>query len=596
MRRIFTFIALIGILFSEASCEKPERREYALYRGTCDVFCLCDRLNQNIQFYRSLANAYTDRETAGFLSMEYGRGGSLYYVISFDSIEPIKYSVFSDAEYLRVPQLSFFKSEGKYYWEINGKEAKDEEGNNVALDDKVLRPMFRVVDGRWRMTWNGKNWQEIPLYERLGNVPHVSFSSKEDFLVCDVNDSLQLIVPTTELSNTLKKGVPNRGFYKDIFMDAGVYLTTRNTLAAASYIGYSLESVSCTKVKDTSWQNSVIAGNKEDENGRLLYPDGAPRYRILFVCGGDSKSHGKSLRLDCREKMKSFVRNGGSYVGTCAGAFFVTNGYDSVPDYKYYLGLWPGRMSHTGLLQTRTGMFVDAGSPLLNYYKFGGDNYVKDIRHNKGGYPSSWPEGTELLARYDYPPSETMHCQPSAWAYKKNNIRGRIIMEGSHPEEVATGERRDFTAAMIRYAADGVGETVMKGLLRNGETRVMDRATGDNEPEFTKIGDMQYHHFAVYIPRNAKNIQFTVESDWDCDLQLSLHSGTYAYNDVAEYIARRNGANQSLQFDRLAEGLWYVAVQCLTSVTSVDVSLGQEYSGRVDVLNGIPYTLRVSWE
>lgn len=48
-----------------------------------------------------------------------------------------------------------------------------------------------------------------------------------------------------------------------------------------------------------------------------------------------------------------------------------------------------------------------------------------------------------------------------------------IIMEGSHPEEVKTGERRDFTAAMLLYAVDGVGQTTVKGLLNNGESWVI---------------------------------------------------------------------------------------------------------------------------
>ncbi len=398
------------------------------------------------------------------------------------------------------------------------------------------------------------------------------------------------------MNNTIKRGVPIQGFYKDIFMDAGVYLTSFNSLAAASYIGYSLESVTCINIADTSWQNAVIGGNGEDENGRILYPDGSPRYKILFVCGGSSKSHGKTLRRNSREMMRTFVHNGGAYVGVCAGAFLAANGYDTVNSYPYYLHLWPGTVNHTGLVQTHTGMFIESRSPLLKYYSFGGDNYVKDIRHNKGGMPSSLPQGTEILARYDYPSMATMHGQPSAWAYKKDKHQGRIIMEGSHPEEVSTGERRDFTAALLRYAADGVGETSIKGLLRNGEARAMDKTTRDNLPEYTKIGDLQYHHFAVYIPRNAKNIRFSVSSDFDCTLQLSLHRSTYAYRDIAEHVAQSEGANQKLFFESMTEGLWYVAVQCLTTVNTTKKPLGQEYYGRVEVLNGVPYTLLVSWE
>lgn len=144
-----------------------------------------------------------------------------------------------------------------------------------------------------------------------------------------------------ELDVVVKEDMPLQGFYKDIFMDAGVYLSTRNTLAAANYLGYSLESVSCTDIADTLWQNSVIAGDENDLNERLPYPDGQPRYRMLFVCGGNSQKHGQSLSQACLENMRDFVIHGGSYVDTCAGAFFASCGFDTKKDYPYYLHLWP---------------------------------------------------------------------------------------------------------------------------------------------------------------------------------------------------------------------------------------------------------------
>lgn len=391
------------------------------------------------------------------------------------------------------------------------------------------------------------------------------------------------------------RDVPIQGFFKDVFMDAGVSLTTRNTLAAASYLGYSLESVSSVEWADALWQNQIIGGDEIDTNGRLLYPDGQPRYRVLFVCGGNSRSHGQSLSPSSLNRMREFVYHGGSYVGVCAGAFFATYGYDSNIDYPYYLHLWPGTMNHTGLEGTRTGFVLDGDSPLLNYYDFGGDNYVADIRHNKGGYPASIPKGTEILAKYDYPDNDIVNGKPSAWAYKKNELSGRVIMEGSHPEEVPGGERRDFTSAMLHYAADGVGMTTVKGLLKNGEPWVMDKTTDDGDPTHTMIGDMQYHHFAVIIPIGAEEISITLTSSSECDLQLSVCSDTYAYADKADYVTHSSSASQMLSFPFLSDGLWYIAVQNLTTVKSEDIALGQKYSGRTDVLNGVPYSIIVSW-
>ena len=248
-------------------------------------------------------------------------------------------------------------------------------------------------------------------------------------------------------------------------------------------------------------------------------------------------------------------------------------------------------MNHTGLVGTKTGMFVEDDSPLLRYYDFGGDNYIADVRHNGGGYPACIPIDTEVLARYDYPDKEEVHRQPSAWAYKPSSQSGRIIMEGSHPEEVKTGERRD----LLLYAVDGVGQTTVKGLLNNGESWVMDKKTEDGDPSHTMIGDMQYHHFVVNVPSDVKDITISLTSSADCDLQLLACSDTYAYADIAEYKSESTGANQQIVIPYPQAGLWYIAVRCLTTVTSTDVPLGQEYTGRTDVLNGVPYNITASW-
>ena len=394
------------------------------------------------------------------------------------------------------------------------------------------------------------------------------------------------------IDSLVKWESPNEVFYKDIFLDAGIGLTPRTSLYAADSLGLSLEGISFSRSdsrpEEYERQAAVLAGTPEDLNGRLLYPDGQPRYRVLFVCGGSSRTHAASLDSASRAHIRAFVQAGGSYVGTCAGAFLAASGYDSHPDYPDYLALWPGTVRHTGLSGVYTGMYIEADSPLLAYADFGGDGYIEGIRHNKGGYPQSYPEGTEILARYDYPGKAAVHRQPSAWAYKADDRSGRLVLEGSHPEEVRKGERRAFTEAMIRYAADGVGTVALKGVLENGVPRAMDGAG--------RLGDLQCHHFAVYVPAGAKNVCFSVESSADCDLCLRLCRDAYAFPSAAAQASGRKGARQQLGFATLDAGVWYVSVQCLTTVTVVPTDYGQDYAGRTDVLNGVPYTITVSWQ
>jgi hypothetical protein len=184
---------------------------------------------------------------------------------------------------------------------------------------------------------------------------------------------------------------------------------------------------------------------------------------------------------------------------------------------------------------------------------------------------------------------------PAIWAYKKNQATGRIVQTGSHPEEVSSGERRDLTAAMVRYALDGRAPVSLKGYLRNGDVRIMDKMTSDNDPALTRIGDLQTHHFAAYIPSDARNISVDVSSSSNSNLALMMSQDSFAFSDTAEYLASEPGAKQRLVFPTIREGLWYIAVQCLTTVSVEDTEYGQSYIGNLSVLNGVPYTISINW-
>ena len=117
-------------------------------------------------------------------------------------------------------------------------------------------------------------------------------------------------------------------YYKDLFMDGGINITSRVDLPSARYLGLSWERyysaphkpMSIT-LKDTLEQTALMVRSEIDQNGCLLYPDGAPRFRVIYVNGGKAGKHGKSLTEEGRQHIRDFVKNGGSYVGTCAGAF-----------------------------------------------------------------------------------------------------------------------------------------------------------------------------------------------------------------------------------------------------------------------------------
>ena len=518
------------------------------------------------------------------------------YVLHFDGAEaPVRLCRNNHLKDVRWPRLSVKPFGADYYWAMGDDYLLDAKRQKVLVKDIAKTPVFRYTGGKWSMTLQDRS------EDLTDNKLSESFVTviTDDYGLAQVSfpSSYQITIPTSLFKQPF---VPLKSFYKDIFLDAGIGLTSRKFLYAANYLGLTTECVSLPRLgateADSIIQAEIIAGHVGDTNGRLLYPDGQPRYRLLFVDGGSSTTHGKSLSETARRNMQQFVSNGGSYVGTCAGAFFASNGYDDSTNYPFYLNLFPAVMNHTGLAGTATGMFIENDSPLLEYYDFGGDGYVSDIRHNKGGYPTSLPSGTEVLARYDYSQNTDLHLQPSAWAYKKDLHTGRVVLEGSHPEEVADGERRDLTAAMILYALDGVGTTPIKGFLQNGKTRVMECLSEDENPNHACIGDKQCHHFAVNLPQNAENVTISLDcKDKGC-FSVFVNPGTFAYPTDALYGKSLDNTNPTIELTELPSGVWYVCVQYNDVVGVSDTSYGQTYNDPIGILNGMPYQLTVSWK
>ena len=587
----------IVLLFSACLNSPLEPEEDSSPVGT--VF----KLNKNVKGLSDLANACMNADSVAIFDISYNEDQSVLYWLSMKKGGDIELYSEIVSDVILVPELSMVQTDGVFYWTVNGVALLDSDGSRVAVMDLTKPVSFYLHDELILCRVENSIVGEYPV-TKSGD-----YLKKDVTIEYDINDKAfnlclssgyTTTIPTVSVFHIIDESVPNRSFYKDVFLDAGIAMTSRKSLAAAKYLGLSLEGMSFpysgADAKDKALQTAIISGDSHDLNGRLLYPDGQPRYRLLFVNGGSSTAHGLSLGEEGVENMRSFVLNGGSYIGTCAGAFLAANGYDSVPDYPYFLSVWPGIVQHTKLNHNRTGMFIERSSPLLQYYDFDGDLYVDSVRHNSGGYPKDFPVGTEVLARYDFPSRKNMHKQPSIWAYKRTPQSGRIIQCGSHPEEVPDGERRDLTAAMILYALDGVGTVSLKGFLKNGEERAMDKRTTDKDPAFTRIGDLQTHHFVAYVPSDAKNIRVEVSSSSKCDLALMMNQGTYAFSDVAEYKSSASGANQQLFFPSIREGLWFIAVQCLTTVTVTETDYGQEYGGNLEVLNGIPYRISISWE
>ena len=230
---------------------------------------------------------------------------------------------------------------------------------------------------------------------------------------------------------------------------------------------------------------------------------------------------------------------------------------------------------------------------------------IDSIRHNGGCYAymeENVPEGTEILLRYigdTLHIKKNIHQKVSAWAWKESPQTGRIVVIGSHPERIVSGDRLELMAAMIRYAMDGNGETRLKAVLKPGEECKMECWTADNDPAHTGIGDRQYHHFAIDVPAGIHEIKLTLATPpkWTdrFDLWLFADGQDFAFRDNARWKNVNHGTDKVMTIPVAKPGRYYVSVYCATTVDTVDTFYGVQYTGRTDVLNGVPYRIRVDW-
>jgi len=386
----------------------------------------------------------------------------------------------------------------------------------------------------------------------------------------------------------------SEGYYKDIFMDGGVNLYNKTEIPAANALGLTFEYIATTR---ENRQNDRMVGNDNDDNGILLYPDGEPRFRLLHTNGGSATSHGTSLGTYGRDNVRQFYNNGGCYTGVCAGAFIASLHYESSGINNSYYHLWPGRTKQTGVLDTYTGHFIELDSPLLQYSDFGNDMYIDNVYHDGGCYAREdvdFPANTEVLLRFDHH-GHTMHNKVSSWAYKNSQESGRLVVIGSHPEEITSGERLELMKGIIQHALEGQGKIIIKGNLENGIERCMNKTTEDNDPDYTKIGDKQYHHFFFEIPIENQQLSISLNAEAGYNFNLYLNKDTYAFRSNALFMDTTDGSNKILVAENLNTGNYYISVECKTTVDVTQLNWGFEYINNLDVLNGIAYTIKADF-
>jgi biotin--protein ligase len=161
-------------------------------------------------------------------------------------------------------------------------------------------------------------------------------------------------------------------------------------------------------------------------------------FDILYMTGGWAVPYIRDLKNDGTDKIRKFVQQGGSYIGTCAGAFFAADYiFWEGKRYEYPLDLFPGyakgpimeiapwpgfKLGRINLSQTSHPITQGEPDSLVSLY-----------------YGAPWfglPPGfkADVLAYYD------INKRPAMVAYEYG--RGRVFLTGLHTE-FEEGDDRD---------------------------------------------------------------------------------------------------------------------------------------------------------
>jgi glutamine amidotransferase-like uncharacterized protein len=192
----------------------------------------------------------------------------------------------------------------------------------------------------------------------------------------------------------------------------------------------------------------VLITAKEVRGGRL------DEFDVLIHPGGSGKGQAKALGDDGSERVKFFVREGGGFVGICAGAYLAS------AEYPWALKLldarvvddehWARGVGDVKLRVQKHGMaaFGSDQSAVLMHYENGPllgpakskeipdfeslATFESEIRQNQA--PEGVMKGTTAIARAPYG-------------------KGRVVCFSTHPEKSKGCEK--FVSRLVEWAASG---------------------------------------------------------------------------------------------------------------------------------------------
>ena len=236
----------------------------------------------------------------------------------------------------------------------------------------------------------------------------------------------------------------------DVFTYGGAALTSRALKGEPALLGWTQDSFLSSSV---SASKRVMGGDKNDPNGVLLDENGDPEYPVIFLNGGRSRAS-RMIGEAGRANVVSHVMQGGSIVGSCAGAFMLNDSW------RYHLGLMPLRMpSNRSGTQTVSFAHLDDGHPVKEFlYDHGVTDYIVSGIPQLGG-PRFNPanaraDGIEFIGEIIGASKRIRSTVGTYYAvgYQPPGALGFVIGASGHLEYNRKPQHVIANAALLNYA------------------------------------------------------------------------------------------------------------------------------------------------
>ena len=118
------------------------------------VAALESKVNENVSSIAKLAEAAANAVTIASVTPNEDKTS---YTIKFSDGQTAVLTNGKDAE---APVVGMKEFEGEFYWTVNG-EFMTNNGSKVPVSGKT--PQFKIQDGKWYVSYDGKAWDEVPV-------------------------------------------------------------------------------------------------------------------------------------------------------------------------------------------------------------------------------------------------------------------------------------------------------------------------------------------------------------------------------------------------------------------------------------------------